>query len=61
MHVQTGSPTSEDDDDGGFRYMDPDLAMALRLSQQDQQQYEQELQREQEMLEQVLKLSMQEH
>lgn len=56
-----GSPLSEDDDDGGFKYIDPDLALALRLSQQDQQQYELERQREQEMIEQALKLSLQEH
>ncbi|XP_037949868.1 ankyrin repeat domain-containing protein 13D-like [Teleopsis dalmanni] len=56
----TSSPTS-DDDDGGFRFMDPDLAMALRLSRQDQQQYELDRKREEEMLEQVLKLSLQEH
>ncbi|EDW79774.1 uncharacterized protein Dwil_GK17840, isoform A [Drosophila willistoni] len=57
----SGSPVSEDDDDGGFRYVDPDLAMAMRLSQQDQQKYELERQREQEMIEQALKLSLQEH
>ncbi|XP_036332922.1 ankyrin repeat domain-containing protein 13D isoform X2 [Rhagoletis pomonella] len=54
----TGSPAT-DDDDGGFSYMDPDLAIALQLSRQDQQQYEIELQREQEMIEQALKLSLQ--
>ncbi|KAH8283556.1 hypothetical protein KR018_006456 [Drosophila ironensis] len=58
---QSGSPASEDDDDGGFRYMDPDLAMAMRLSQQDQRKYELERQQEEEMIEQALKLSMQEH
>ncbi|KAH8300079.1 hypothetical protein KR044_009526 [Drosophila immigrans] len=57
----SGSPVSEDDDDGGFRYMDTDLAMAMRLSQQDQQKYELERKREQEMIEQALKLSLQEH
>lgn len=57
----SGSPVSEDDDDGGFRYIDTDLAMAMRLSQQDQQKYEQECQREQEMIEQALKLSLQEN
>ncbi|XP_054737468.1 ankyrin repeat domain-containing protein 13D isoform X2 [Anastrepha obliqua] len=59
----TASPLTDedDDDDGGFRYMDPDLAMALRLSQQDQEQYELDLQREQEMIEQALKLSLQEN
>ena len=57
-----GSPTSEDDDDdGGFKYIDPDLALALRLSQQDQQQYELERQMEQDMIEQALKLSLQDH
>lgn len=54
------SPVS-DDDDGGFKYMDPDLAMALRLSQQDQQAYELEMKREQEMIEQALKLSLQDN
>lgn len=57
----SGSPVSEDDDDGGFRYMDTDLAMAMRLSQQDQQKYELDCQREQEMIEQALKLSLQEN
>ncbi|XP_023163315.2 ankyrin repeat domain-containing protein 13D isoform X2 [Drosophila hydei] len=57
----SGSPVSEDDDDGGFRYMDSDLAMAMRLSQQDQQKYELERQREQEMIEQALKLSLQDN
>ncbi|XP_013097671.2 ankyrin repeat domain-containing protein 13D [Stomoxys calcitrans] len=55
------SPAASDDDDGGFKYIDPDLALALRLSQQDQQQYELERKREQEMIEQALKLSLQEH
>lgn len=59
---QSGSPASEeDDDDGGFRFIDPDLAMAMRLSQQDQRKYELERQQEQEMIEQALKLSLQEH
>ncbi|XP_018801345.1 PREDICTED: ankyrin repeat domain-containing protein 13D isoform X2 [Bactrocera latifrons] len=56
----TDSPVI-DDDDGGFRYVDPDLAMALRLSRHDQEEYELALQREQEMLEQALKLSLQEN
>ncbi|ALC42126.1 CG15118 [Drosophila busckii] len=60
-HGTSGSPVSEDDDDGGFRYMDSDLAMAMRLSQQDQHKYELERQREQEMIEQALKLSLEEH
>ncbi|XP_075166910.1 ankyrin repeat domain-containing protein 13D [Haematobia irritans] len=55
------SPAASDDDDGGFKYIDPDLALALRLSQQDQQEYELERKREQEMIEQALKLSLQEH
>lgn len=60
--MQTGSPViDDDDDDGGFGYVDSDLAMALRLSRHDQEEYELELQREQEMLEQALKLSMQEN
>ncbi|XP_065367612.1 ankyrin repeat domain-containing protein 13D isoform X3 [Calliphora vicina] len=62
VNTTGGSPVSEDDDDdGGFKFIDPDLALALRLSQQDQQQYELERQREQEMIEQALKLSLQEH
>ncbi|XP_055916082.1 ankyrin repeat domain-containing protein 13D isoform X2 [Eupeodes corollae] len=52
-----GSPAFEDDD-GGFNYTDSDLEMALRLSQQDQDRYELELQREQEMVEEALKLSL---
>uniref|UniRef100_A0A1A9UR25 ANK_REP_REGION domain-containing protein n=1 Tax=Glossina austeni TaxID=7395 RepID=A0A1A9UR25_GLOAU len=59
--VHTASSPASDDDDGGFKYIDPDLALALRLSQQDQQQYEMERQREQEMIEQALKLSLQDH
>lgn len=62
VNTTGGSPVSEDDDDdGGFKYIDPDLALALRLSQQDQQQYELERKREQEMIEQALKLSLQEN
>lgn len=59
--LTTGSPVIDDNDDSGFRYVDPDLAMALRLSRHDQEEYELELQREQEMLEQALKLSLQEN
>lgn len=59
--VNLASSPASDDDDGGFKYIDPDLALALRLSQQDQQQYELERKREQEMIEQALKLSLQEH
>lgn len=40
--------------------MDPDLAMALRISEQEEQQHQLDLQREQEMLEEVLRLSLQE-
>lgn len=40
--------------------LDADLAMALRISEQDQQQLQEDLKREQEMLEEVLRLSLQE-
>eukprot|EP00099_Drosophila_melanogaster_P019995 NP_611396.1 uncharacterized protein Dmel_CG15118, isoform B [Drosophila melanogaster] len=60
-NLQSGSPASDEDDDGGFRYVDPDLAMAMRLSQQEQRKFELERQQEQEMIEQALKLSLQEH
>lgn len=40
--------------------IDPDLAMAIRLSQMDQQKYEMDLKEEEDMLENVLKLSLEE-
>lgn len=40
--------------------VDPDLAMALRISEQEQQLRQDELQREQEMIEEALRLSLQE-
>lgn len=40
--------------------LDADLAMALRISQQEQQRMEDELKREEEMLAEVLRLSLQE-
>lgn len=40
--------------------MDPDLAMALRISEQEQKDRQDELRREQEMFEQALKLSLEE-
>lgn len=40
--------------------LDADLAMALRISEQEQKQLQDELKREQEMLEEVLRLSLQE-
>lgn len=40
--------------------LDADLAMALRISEQEQQILQEELKREQEMLEEVLRLSLQE-
>lgn len=52
---------NETEDDGAYDNIDPDLALALRLSQEEQQQYELERQREQEMVEQALKLSLQDH
>ena len=40
--------------------LDTDLALALRISEQEQREIERELQQEQEMMEQVLRLSLQE-
>lgn len=40
--------------------LDTDLALALRISEQEQQILQEELKREQEMLEEVLRLSLQE-
>lgn len=40
--------------------MDPDLAMALRISEQEQRLRQEEIQREQEMIEEALRLSLQE-
>lgn len=40
--------------------IDADLAMALRISEQEQNLIQEELKREQEMLEEVLRLSLQE-
>lgn len=40
--------------------LDADLAMALRISEQEQNILQEELKREQEMLEEVLRLSLQE-
>lgn len=40
--------------------VDADLAMALRISEQEQQKLQDELKREQEMLEEVLRLSLEE-
>ncbi|CAD7088128.1 unnamed protein product [Hermetia illucens] len=52
------SPLSEDAEE--FPAIDPDLAMALRLSVQDQKLMELEMQKEQELMEKVLKLSLEE-
>lgn len=41
--------------------MDPDLAMALRISEHEQRLRQEELQREQEMFEEALRLSLQEN
>lgn len=46
------SPTTEN--------LDADLAMALRISEQEQHILQEELKREQEMLEEVLRLSLEE-
>ncbi|XP_055372297.1 ankyrin repeat domain-containing protein 13D [Condylostylus longicornis] len=43
-----------------LNYCDPDLAMALRISEQEQKEYELQLQQEQEMMERILKLSLEE-
>lgn len=40
--------------------VDADLAMALRISQQEQQRIEEELKREEELLAEVLRLSLEE-
>lgn len=40
--------------------MDPDLAMALRISEQEQRLRQEELQREEDMIEEALRLSLQE-
>lgn len=40
--------------------MDSDLAIALRLSEQEQKAIEDDIRREQEMLEEVLRLSLEE-
>lgn len=39
-------------------YLDPDLALALRISEQEQKEIEQQLKQEQEMMEKVLRLSL---
>lgn len=41
--------------------LDADLALALRISSQEQLERQQELEREQQMLEEVLRLSLEEH
>lgn len=58
IYQSHGNNSPAFEDEGKFNYMDPDLAMALRLSQQDHHQYELELQKEQEMIEEALKLSL---
>lgn len=40
--------------------MDADLAMALRISEQEQQRIEEEIKREEELLAEVLRLSLEE-
>lgn len=54
--VQPNPPTAN----GSAHNIDADLAMALRISEAEQRQRQEELQREQEMLEEVLRLSLQE-
>lgn len=51
-HAAIRSPTTDS--------LDADLAMALRISEQEQNILQEELKREQEMLEEVLRLSLQE-
>lgn len=49
-NTSTGSPLT----------IDADLAMALRISEQEQKQLQEDLKREQQMLEEVLRLSLEE-
>lgn len=44
----------------GLSDLDDDLALALRISEQEQQQRQDELRREQEMIEEALRLSLEE-
>lgn len=53
-----GTPTSDSEENDYF--MDSDLAMALRLSEQEHKKRELELKEEEEMIEKALKLSLQE-
>lgn len=52
LNTAIRSPTTDN--------LDADLAMALRISEQEQQILQEELKREQEMLEEVLRLSLEE-
>lgn len=56
FQVSTNSPDENYEEENGF--LDPDLAMALRLSEQEEKRREVELKKEQDMLEQALKLSL---
>lgn len=53
-------PDGYADETGDNFSLDPDLAEALRLSAEEEKRIREEMEREQEMLEQALKLSLQE-
>lgn len=48
------------DDDSPPDYLDPNLELAIKLSQEEERRREEDLRREEEMLAEVLRLSMQE-
>jgi len=54
----SSSPPQSRDPPDGAEALDPDLQLALMLSQQDQDQSEQQRLEEEKLLEQILKLSM---
>lgn len=57
---QQPSPTNQPTANRVSQNVDDDLAMALRISELEQQQLQDDLKREQEMLEEVLRLSLEE-
>ena len=56
----SGQNNSEDVTDSIPDYMDPNLELAIKLSQEEERRREEDARREQEMLEQVLRLSLEE-
>lgn len=60
LHVRSASDSPDGNSTPSSPSIDPDLAMALRLSQEEQDERQQELLREQEMLEKAIRLSMEE-